>query len=163
LKAQIIGLILATLFSISFLSAYSQNTGDTLVYRVETIDGNEFIGRIVFEDEEKIILNTTTFGELSIPRSSVKRLSAIKPERIIEGVHWFENPQASRYFWAPNGYGLKAGEGYYQNIYVFYNQFSYGASDYFSIGAGIIPLFSVCRHINPDLACSKVFDTCFAQ
>jgi hypothetical protein len=49
--------------------------------------------------------------------------------------------QSTRYFWSPNGYGLKKGEGYYQNIWVLWNQFAYGLSDNFSIGGGIIPLF----------------------
>jgi hypothetical protein len=43
--------------------------------------------------------------------------------------------------WSPNGYGLIKGEGYYQNIWVLWNQFAYGVSDNFSIGGGMIPLF----------------------
>ncbi len=37
--------------------------------------------------------------------------------------------------------GLKKGEGYYQNIWVLFNQVSYGVTNYFSIGAGIVPVF----------------------
>ena len=57
------------------------------------------------------------------------------------GKLWFENTQSTRYFWSPNGYGLKKGEGYYQNIWVLWNQASIGVTDYFSVGAGIVPLF----------------------
>jgi hypothetical protein len=141
MKAQLTGLIWLTFILICVSSTNAQIGTDTLFYVVETTDGNEFIGQIVYEDEEKITLKTAILGEISIPRNYIKRMAMIKPDRVVEGVLWFENPQASRYFWAPNGYGLKSGEGYYQNIYVFYNQFSYGVSDYFSIGAGIVPLF----------------------
>jgi hypothetical protein len=51
------------------------------------------------------------------------------------------NPQATRYFWLPNGYGLKKKESYYQNVWLFFNQVSVGLTDNFSIGAGMVPLF----------------------
>ncbi|HEY3384984.1 MAG TPA: hypothetical protein VGK46_00660, partial [Saprospiraceae bacterium] len=35
----------------------------------------------------------------------------------------------------------KKGEGYYQNVWIFFNQVSYGITDNISIGAGIVPLF----------------------
>jgi len=37
--------------------------------------------------------------------------------------------------------GLHKGEGYYQNIWVFWNQASFGVTENFSLGFGIIPLF----------------------
>jgi len=40
-----------------------------------------------------------------------------------------------------NGYGLKQGEGYYQNTWIMLNQVSYGATDYLTLGAGVVPLF----------------------
>jgi hypothetical protein len=49
--------------------------------------------------------------------------------------------QSSRYFWSPNGYSLKKGEAYYQNIWVLYNQMGLGLSDHFSVGMGLMPLF----------------------
>ena len=45
------------------------------------------------------------------------------------------------YFFVPNGYGLKKGEGYYQNTWILFNQLSYGLHDYFSLGVGMLPLF----------------------
>jgi hypothetical protein len=60
---------------------------------------------------------------------------------LVGGRLWLPQPQSARYFWAPNGYGLKRGEVYYQNVWVFYNQFSAGVTDYFSLGGGMMPLF----------------------
>ncbi|OFX57919.1 MAG: hypothetical protein A2066_05750 [Bacteroidetes bacterium GWB2_41_8] len=58
-----------------------------------------------------------------------------------DGAYWLDNPQATRYFWAPNGYNLKSGEGYFQNVWVLFNQAVYGFTDHFSGGVGVMPLF----------------------
>jgi len=135
-----IGLAFLFLFIFTF-SVKSQTTNDTTLVNIETIDGNEFIGQIISEDSLKIVLKTEKLGEISIFRSDIKRREILEVQQIKEGKYWFPNPQSTRYFWSPNGYGLKQGEGYYQNIWVLWNQFAYGLSDNFSIGGGIIPLF----------------------
>ncbi len=53
----------------------------------------------------------------------------------------FDNPQSTRYFFAPNALGLESGTGYYQNAWIFFNNVNYGVTDNFSIGAGTIPMF----------------------
>jgi len=60
---------------------------------------------------------------------------------MVKGELWFENPQSTRYFWGPNGYGLKKNEGYFQNIWILANQASYGFTNNFTVGLGTIPLF----------------------
>ena len=109
--------------------------------RVETLDGNDYLGVLLAEDSLKVEIETAILGKIVIPRTSIKVMSPVRPSDIKAGQLWAENTQATRYFWSPNGYGLKKGEGYYQNIWVFWNQASVGVTDYFSIGAGIIPLF----------------------
>jgi hypothetical protein len=135
---------LAILFISTFiftLPVKSQTTNDTTLVSIETVDGNEFIGQIVTEDSLRIVVKTEKLGEISIFRSDIKRREILEVQQIKEGKYWFPNPQSTRYFWSPNGYGLKQGEGYYQNIWVLWNQFAYGLSDNFSVGGGIIPLF----------------------
>jgi hypothetical protein len=120
--------------------AYAQNQ-DTVRYRVETRDGNEFIGTIVFQDENTIRLKTEKLGEITIKKVDVKSMVPITRKADSRGRYWFDNPQATRYFWQANGYGLKKGEAYYQNIWIFFNQASVGITNNFSIGAGLMPLF----------------------
>ena len=122
-----------------FLSLIS-NAQDTTLVRIETKDGNEYLGTIVSENDQTIVLKTETLGEIFIQKMNIKHREVINAKQIVKGQVWFENPQSTRYFWAPNGYGLKKGEGYYQNIYVFWNQFSVGITDNFSLGGGILPL-----------------------
>ena len=138
-----IKLILA-IFIISMevsLISYGQENQDTTIYRIETSDGNEFIGTIISRDGEKVILQTDNFGEITISLLNIRRMEHIEKLHMIDGKVWLDNPQATRYFWAPNGYGLKKGEGYYQNVWIFFNQVSVGVSDNFSVGAGMVPLF----------------------
>lgn len=108
---------------------------------VQTKDGNEYLGTITSEDEVKIIISTQNLGDISIFRSDIVRISGMDTGKMVNGEFWFSNPQATRYYWLPNGYGLKKGESYYQNVWIFFNQVSTGITDNFSIGAGMVPLF----------------------
>jgi hypothetical protein len=116
-------------------------TDSTSLTRVEMNDGNEFIGHIISQDTSMLVLKTDKLGQLTFNKKDIVKITPINPESIKKGQYWFENPQSARYLWSPNGYGLKKGEGYYQNIWVLFNQVSYGLSNYFSIGAGILPVF----------------------
>jgi len=134
------------LFIISSLlicySSFGQVKQDTSsLYRIETLDGNEFIGKIISQDMENIIFKTESLGTITISKASVKRIDPVNKNQFKNGEYWFDNPQATRYFWQSNGYGLKKGEGYYQNVWILFNQFNYGITDNISIGAGLLPLF----------------------
>lgn len=134
--------VLLLVFLISFVYlTKAQTSQDSLIIKIETTDGNEFIGKIVAQDSSKIVLETNKLGQISIQKSDIRIQEEIDVQQIKNGILWFDNPQSTRYFWSPNGYGLKKGEGYYQNIWVLWNQFAYGVTDNFSIGGGIIPLF----------------------
>jgi hypothetical protein len=116
-------------------------TDSTKTVRVETIDGNVFIGYIASEDSINLVVKTDVMGEVKIPLDKIKSQTQINGLKKVGRQYWLANPQSSRYFWAPNGYGLEKGSSYYQNIWVLYNQVSTGLTDNFSVGAGMIPLF----------------------
>jgi hypothetical protein len=134
-------LFLPILLLFPFLLSAQVQTDSTSLTRVEMNDGNEFIGHIVSQDTSTLILKTDKLGELTFSKRDIVKITPINPESIKKGQYWFENPQSTRYLWSPDGYGLKKGEGYYQNIWVLFNQVSYGVTNYFSIGAGILPVF----------------------
>lgn len=127
---------------IAMPSAFGQAVIDTTAfYKIETNEGNYFIGKIMSDVDGIISLKTENLGLLSISRTDVKKVIKLDAIKIVEGKYWPENLQSSRYFFAPSGYGLKAGEGYYQNVWIFFNQVSVGITDNISIGAGLIPTF----------------------
>lgn len=119
--------------------AHSQT--DSLRYHIETFDGNKYIGSIIEQDNEEIVFLTSNIGQINIKKSDIKKKLVLKDEKIKKGKYWMDNPQSTRYFFSPNGYGLKAGEGYYQNVWVMVNSFAVGINDHISIGGGIVPLF----------------------
>jgi hypothetical protein len=109
--------------------------------RIRTTDENEYIGEKISEDKETIIIKTETLGEIKIKKSIIDKVEEVSSDQLSEGKFLIENAHSSRYFWAPNGFGLKKGEGYYQNTWVLLNQVSYGFTDHFTVGVGTIPLF----------------------
>lgn len=110
------------------------------IYTVQTKDGNEFFGNIVVENDEYIILKTENFGELTIKRKIIRSIRVLSRQKIVNGRAWFDNPYGSRYLAGTSGYGLRKGEGSFDNGWILFNQVSYGLSDHFSLGAGFAPL-----------------------
>ncbi len=127
---------------ISFVT-FSQIEEPQELVIIETKNGKEFIGVVFDEDDDKLVLETEGFGEITIRKELITRRRIIYSSQMVRGKFWDDNPHSVRYLLTPNGYGLKKGEGYYQNIWVFYNQLSYGFSNRFSISAGIIPIIFV--------------------
>lgn len=132
----------------------SQNSNTIEKYQIETLDGNEFIGNILEQSNDTIKFKSEKLGEISIPRSEIKKISPITVSKK-NGEYWLDNPQSTRYFWAPNGYSLKKGEGYYQNVWVLFNQAVFGLTDHFSAGIGTVPLFLFSSPYTPVWATLK--------
>jgi hypothetical protein len=123
--------------------AFAQVEVDTIRYQITTTDGNRYVGTIVHQDNESILFESETLGQITLLKRNILRLEQLQPgqtpvDSYIE--EWPRYPQSNRYFVTSNGYGLKKGEGYYQNTWVLFNHVNYGVTDNFSIGAGIVPL-----------------------
>lgn len=142
MKKLLSGFALVIICLIGFPNfTHAQAKQDSIKSRIETIDGNEYIGVILERSADKIRLKTDKLGEISILNKDIKRVSEISSARYKNGTYWLDNPQSTRYFWSPNGYNLKKGEGYYQNVWILFNQAVYGITDHFSAGIGVMPLF----------------------
>lgn len=135
------------LFGLFFLgmvlmSEAQQTTDSTAIFRIETLDGNEFVGKILRQNASEVTIISALYGEITLNTVNIKKIEPVEQKQVKNSYEvWTTNPQSTRYFWAPNGYGLNKGEGYYQNVWVMFNQASYGFSNYFSVGVGMMPLF----------------------
>ena len=140
-RSQVLFLILALVLWRGAGLAAQEAPDSNLIYQFETRDGNAFSGRIVSQTELRYRVDTEAYGLIWIGKDNIRSIRAIEPAEVREGKIWPFNPQASRYFFSPNGYGLRKGEGYYQNVLLVFNQVAFGITDHFSIGAGTVPLF----------------------
>ena len=135
-------LMLLAVLILAGTACFSQNAPDTTrITRIETRDGNTYTGYVASQDTVALILRTDNLGDIRIPRSEIISIREFRNMAKVKGRYWLPNPQSTSYFWAPNGYGLNKGEGYYQNIWILYNQFTGGLANNFSLGGGLIPLF----------------------
>ncbi len=135
----IISLIIA-LFG-SSQSGFGQQKAEQKVVQIETKDGNLYTGEVLSNDSVRVLFKSDKLGEITLLQVDIKKIIPLDVTQIKGGKFWLENPQSTRYFFSPNGYGLKKGEGYYQNIWVMMNSFAIGINDYISVGGGLIPLF----------------------
>lgn len=154
-------LLLALHFAAVFVAPqllYSQEIPqDTArLYVVKMNDDNEFIGSIVSQNAETVVLKTASLGVITIQKKNVKSIVPLEKGQIVDGKYWFENPHTSRYFFGANAYNLRQGEGYYQNTWIFLNQVSYGVTNNITIGAGIVPLFIFAGESSPVWVTPKV-------
>ena len=124
---------------VTVIGLRAQNQQD--FYKIVTVQKQTYVGELISEDDKSVTLRTESLSRLTIDRVNIKSIEKINPDRIKNGVYWFENPQSTRYFFSPNAIGLGKGRGYYQNTWVLFNNVNYGISDNFSIGGGLIPLF----------------------
>jgi len=156
LRAALFFVLLMSLSRPGFAQEVQIPTDTTQLSVVETKDGNEFVGYIIRIEADNIVVKTQNFGEVRVLRQSVRNIRPLEKSRIVEGDYWPESPQSVHYFFGPSGYGLRKGEGVYQNTWVFFNQVSYGVSDNFSIGVGIVPLFLFSGSSSPIWLTPKV-------
>lgn len=110
-------------------------------YRIVTTEGSTFIGELISETDESVMLRTMAAGDITISRENIKEMTLIDETRMRDDKYWHENPQSTRYLFASNALGIKKGEGYYQNTWIMFNNVNYGITNNFSIGAGMIPTF----------------------
>jgi hypothetical protein len=129
------------------LPEISQDT--SLVYQIITVDGNEFIGTIIEQDAQQIIMKTENLGVITIQKIKIKKIKLIDSGKVRDGTYWQDHMQSTRHFWSPNGYGLKKGEAYYQNVWIFFNQISVGVTDNILLGGGMIPAFLIAGSPTP--------------
>lgn len=115
---------LTLLLVLTITCGFSQDKPGSKIFRLETKDGNGYTGEIVASDSAKVLFRSQKLGDLTILQKDIKSMVAVDSKQLKGGKFWFANPQSTRSFFSPNGYGLKKGEGYYQNIWVLMNSFA---------------------------------------
>jgi len=134
----------------------AQHNNEQVIYKIQTKDGNGYTGYMASSDSLKLLFHDVKLGEIAIPKSEISTMAPLDAKQLKKGKYWTGNPQSTRYFFSPDGYGLSKGEGYYQNLWVLANSFAVGLTDYLSIGAGAIPLFLIAGAPTPAWLTAKI-------
>lgn len=109
---------------------------EQVVHRIELINGQVYEGSIVSRQPETILLRIEGMPDLLIRYDEIEKMERVLREGESASGPWFQNPNSTRYLFAPSAFNLKKGEAYYQNTLLLLNSFNYGVTDWFSIGGG---------------------------
>lgn len=136
-----ITLVLLCLNSIAFsLSAQVKKEEtkkeETKLVHIEMKDGNSVDGKLIARRGDTVVVESSTLGVLNLNIKNIKNIDAVKIENLKNGKIWFDNVHAPHGYFAPTGFNFRKGEGYYGNIFIFFNQIGYGFTDNFSVCAG---------------------------
>ena len=135
MKKHLLISVLVFILASSHSNIFAQEKTDTIKVEqpivIKTIDGDEYIGKIVREDSTSIILKTSN-ADIIISKSKIKEIETYK----YSGKFRFPNLNDTRYFFGPSAIPIKKGKGYYQNVEVLLNFVNYGITNNISIGGG---------------------------
>jgi len=104
--------------------------------RITMTDGSVYLGDIISYELGTIRLKTQNLGTIQVPTVNIERLEDLSGDKMRKGQYWFENPSYNRYFLGQSAQPLRKGEGYYQNIWIFFNSAHYGITKNIAIGGG---------------------------
>ena len=103
---------------------------------IDLVDGSSIEGKLIARRGDTVVVESVTFGVLNLHIKNIKNIDAVSTENLKNGQSWFENVHAPHGYFAPTAFNFRKGEGYYGNIFLFFNQVGYGFTDHFSISGG---------------------------
>lgn len=130
--------------NLSLGQTLSTDTVETQVseyVQVQLVNGQEIRGRVIEKNDEFIRVESLELGIMLIRKIDMISMEVSNQPFVVAPKRY--NPQSSRYFFAPSGIQLQAGEGYYQNGYLIYNQVSYGVTDQLTLGVPFVPFLGL--------------------
>ena len=137
----LIAFVLCLIVLATVPTAAQSQDGERVMVRIETRDGNTVLGELISETDTELVVRTTSTGDVTIRKSDIARREVLSARQWKDGEYWHANPQSTRYLFVPNAMGLPKGHGYYQNVWLLFNNVNYGVTDHFSLGVGAIPMF----------------------
>lgn len=102
-------------------------------YSVELKSGNTFIGVLRGATADELEFETKDIGVVRVQRANVKLMIMLTAGQASRGYDDVGN--GNRLMFAPTARNLRKGEGYVQNLELFFLSANYGISDNFSMGA----------------------------
>lgn len=111
-------------------------TDTTRVQVLRLSDGSIVVGRVVELRSDSVVVRTTV-GQLTIARSAVRSMRIRPAGSMRGGEYWPEDPNETRYFFAPTARMLEKGTGYFCDIWLFLLCLTGGLTDRITLGGGM--------------------------
>ena len=104
------------------------------LFLITTMGGGKFVGTIISDNSNEVIIKTKERGEVSIPKYEIKSMKELKEGQLNKDGEYVSDPLfATRYFITTNSFPLKKGDNY-----ICWNLFGpelhFGVGEKFGIG-----------------------------
>lgn len=107
--------------------------------RITLKDGQELRGVVVHRDARIVVVELATGGRLELPAAQVEKVEAEPHAQVrANGEVWFQDPNRTRYLYAPSGMMLRQGEGYFSQKELFFSSMNYGLTDNVTVQVGAV-------------------------
>jgi hypothetical protein len=114
-------------------------SGKRELSRITLKDGQQLHGVVVHEDHQVVVVELPDGDRLELPARQVKDISVQRNVQVRDnGEIWFQDPNRTRYLYAPSGMMLRQGEGYFSQKELFFSSLSYGLTDNITVQAGAV-------------------------
>jgi len=104
--------------------------------RIYMTDGQQLNAVLLGENKDKLRVRIGSGAPFDIARASIRAVedadSTPSPE------NYFRDPNLARTFYAPTGFRLRAGEGYFSQKELLFSSFGYGVTDNVSVMVGTV-------------------------
>jgi hypothetical protein len=122
------------------------DTGRVQVLRLS--DGSVLVGRVTQLRADSVAIRTAA-GEVTVARAAVRSVRERPASSMRGGEYWPEDPNATRYLFAPSAQMLRRGEGYFCNVWLFLLCLTGGLSDRVTLGGGmsIVPGIDIADNV----------------
>ena len=114
-------------------------SGKRELSRITLKDGQQLHGVVVHQDQQVVVVELPDGDRMELPARQVKDISVQRNAQVRDnGEIWFQDPNRTRYLYAPSGMMLRQGEGYFSQKELFFSSLSYGLTDNITVQAGAV-------------------------
>ncbi|WP_143196169.1 hypothetical protein [Archangium sp. Cb G35] len=114
-------------------------SGKRELSRITLKDGQELHGVVVRQDSQVVVLELADGDRMELPARQVKDIAVERNAQVRDnGEIWFQDPNRTRYLYAPTGMMLRQGEGYFSQKELFFSSLNYGLTDHITVQAGAV-------------------------
>jgi hypothetical protein len=113
---------------------------DSPMVTVKLRDGQQFHGWLLRKDERELELQLPSGGKMVLSLGAVASVTEDTRLRVTQdGILRRDDPNRTRYLYAPSAHMLKAGEGYFSAKELVFYSLGYGITDNVTVLAGTVP------------------------